>query len=180
MNNAVEIGTYAFKPEDELLLDANVWLAIYGPQRPNSAKTRVYSEALKRMLLASCKIHLDVIIASEFVNRYARLMHSIERNRGVASDDFKQFRQSAEFKKVAEEISTVLRKIVGCCSRIESEFCTIDIEGIIATFAKGASDFNDQILTEICRLRRLVLVTHDRDFKSVGLSLLTANKELLS
>lgn len=45
---------------------------------------------------------------------------------------------------------------------------------------EAVEDFNDQVLAELCKSRNLTLVTHDGDFKDLGLNLLTANQSLLS
>ena len=49
-------------------------------------------------------------------------------------------------------------------------------------YARGGCDFNDQLITALCKSEELTLITHDRDFKGKRqeISILTANKELLS
>jgi len=75
--SAEEIGKYVFQADDELLVDANVWFFLYGPHPPGSPKAALYSGALARILAAKSCIYVDVLIISEFVNRYARLKHQI-------------------------------------------------------------------------------------------------------
>ena len=66
------------------------------------------------------------------------------------------------------------------CTRTGSGFASVDIASLIDEYEKGESDFNDQMLTELCKSRGLTFVTDDGDFKGLGLSLITANKKLLS
>ena len=63
---------------------------------------------------------------------------------------------------------------------MESGFEKVDIGALLAEYEAGDTDFNDQILVELCRVKGLTLVTHDVDFKDRGLTLLTANQRLLA
>jgi predicted nucleic acid-binding protein len=180
-NNASEISTYLFNPEDELLLDTNIWLRLYGPAaKSGDPRTTVYSKALGEMLAANCQIYIDVLILSEYINRYVRLRHNLLKARPGINPNFKQFRRSVEFKAIASDVAGDVRQILKHCDRLESNFAALDITGLVKEFEKGDSDFNDQVLAELCKSRNLTLVTHDGDFKDLGLNLLTANQNLLS
>lgn len=48
------------------------------------------------------------------------------------------------------------------------------------TRAAGISDFNDQVLTTLCKRSGLKLVTDDGDFKGRGIPIITANQKLLA
>jgi len=50
---------------------------------------------------------------------------------------------------------------------------------LLVQYEEGDSDFNDQVLVEICKSKDLTLITHDADFKAVDINILTANKKLL-
>jgi predicted nucleic acid-binding protein len=178
--SAEEIGKYVFKDTDELLLDANVWFFVHGPHRPGDPKASVYSGALARIFAARSRIFVDVLIISEFVNRYARLKHNILQGRAGVPRNFKQFRQSSTFKTIARDIAADVRKILTNCSRIESGFPELDIESLVTEYGRGDSDFNDLVLTELCKSRGLKLVTDDGDFKGRDITVLTANRRLLS
>lgn len=177
LSNARDIRSYAFSYSDRLLLDTNVWMFVQGPNKPGDNRVAVYSSALAKILAAKSAIHIDVMILSEFINRYARLRHKLSEG---APADFKQFRNGADFKPVAQEIAGAVRRVLKNCTRTESGFATVDIVSLIDEYQKGWSDFNDQMLTELCKSRSLTFVTDDGDFKGLGLSLITANKKLLS
>ena len=179
-SSAEDINTYVFQPTDELLLDANVWFFVYGPHRPGSKKAATYSAAFAKILKARCSIYVDVLIVSEFINRYARLKYNIlQRSLSVLSD-FKQFRKSAVFKPIARDIAADTRRILEHCARIESGFNVLDINALVDEYEKGDSDFNDQVLGELCKSKGLKLVTDDADFKDRGLTIVTANRRLLT
>lgn len=170
------IASYAFTPEDELLLDANIWLLIYGPQKPRDWRVDVYSDALDRMLVAQSRIYIDVLIVSEFINVYARLQQKLL----APSSQFKQFRMSNDFKPVAQEISANMKRVLQHCIRLANGFESLAIDALMDDYAAGDSDFNDQILADLCQQRSLKLVTDDGDFKERGIPVITANRRMLA
>lgn len=78
---------YEFAREDRLLLDANVWLLIYGPRKPSDSRVPLY-------------------------------------------------------------------------------------------YAQGKHDFNDRVLTYLCKRERLTLITDDAGFRGSDVAILTANRYL--
>ena len=158
-----------------MLLDANIWLFIYGSQNPGDARVRVYSSAFRRILEAQSRIYIDVLIVSEFINAYARLQWQIR----APDSRFKAFRSSPEFREVAQEIADNAKRVLSHCSRVESHFDTLDTDDLMDEYAQGGADFNDQVIRNLCRSRSLKLITDDRDFKGQGISILTANRRLL-
>jgi len=175
-NNASAVANYNFKSEDRLFVDTNVWLFVYGPQKPRDARVATYSQALKRILDAQCRIYIDVLIVSEFINTYARLKWYVM---GKPHANFKQFRKSADFKHMAQDIAADVRRVLKHCERIENGFEALDIDGLIGEYAAGDSDFNDQVIASLCTTRALTLITDDADFGLRGIHVVTANKRLL-
>jgi predicted nucleic acid-binding protein len=177
-NNAYHIVHYPFSATDKLLFDANIWLDIYGPQgNPTFWRTQIYSKALVEALKAKSVLYIDVLILSEFINRYARLEFGFLQNH--APGDFKTFRNTPAFIPIAQSITNSLRRILRHCTRTESGFSTCDIETLLTEYQQGGVDFNDQILTALCKTQGFAFVTHDADFKDQGLTILSANKRLL-
>ena len=174
-----KISTYDFRPSDTLLLDANIWLFIYGPQKPNNPMVEIYSNALKKILAAKSCIYIDVLVVSEFINTYARmrwnLLGGLSKNK-----KFKQFRKSSVFKAVAQDIASDVKCVLKHCTRVGSGFESPTIETLIDEFAAGDLDFNDQILAALCKNKGLKMVTHDADFRKRGIPVITANKRLLT
>lgn len=173
---AEEITRYDFKSSDELLLDTNVWLFVYGPQKPRDSKAAVYSQALARILASQSRIYIDVLIVSEFINTCARLKYKIL---SMSSTDFKQFRKSKDFKPVAQDIASDVKRVLQNCTRVGNGFESLTIDTLIDEYAAGDSDSNDQILITMCKRIGLKLVTDDGDFRGQGISVITANKRLL-
>ena len=175
-NNIQAVGGYSFTCQDKLFLDANIWMCLYGPQRWRRAKVQTYSKAFKDILNAKCQIYIDVLIVSELINSWARLMQKV-----VAQNisQFKDFRSSPHFKSVAQNIAADAKQIMSHCSPIESGFATLAIDDLLNDYAAGNSDFNDQVITELCKSNGLTLITHDSDFNSPEIPILTANNQLL-
>jgi len=129
------------------------------------------------MRMAKCTIFMDIVVLSEFINAFARMVFL---QRSQAAFNFKTFRKSEAFELIAEEIGINAKKIVTQCQCVESGFEDIDASALLTDFQSGQHDFNDQVIAELCRAKGLKLVTHDADFQKYGLTVLTANGELLS
>ena len=174
----LHVEDYRFTSEDDLFFDANVWLYIYGPQRPPAGnRTDYYSSAFRRILEAGSHIHIDVVVLSEIINRWARFHYHQFHQSSVIN--FKTFRNSDAFKSGASGIAADTRRILKQCIPMESGFTALDMEALITEYGKGGTDFNDQVIGETCRRTGMKLVTDDGDFAGEGLTMLTANTRLL-
>ena len=177
--DALHLKDYRFTSDDALFLDANVWLLIHGPQKPGrNARTDHYSTAFRRMLEAGSRIHIDVVVLSEIINRWARFHY--HESDCASQMSFKEFRNGDAFKLVATDIAADTRRILMQCSRMESDFTALDMEALTAEYGNGGIDFNDQVVREACKRNGLKLVTDDGDFGGQGLPILTANRRLLN
>ena len=176
-NRAMLVNNYNFTSEDKLFLDANIWLYIYGPQKPRGYWTNIYSQALARILTAKSHIFIDVLIVSEFINVYARQKFDLVAPKGQR---FKNFRKDSGFKPVAQDIAADVKRVLSHCSRIESGFATMEKDDLLSDFAAGKYDFNDQVIAELCKREGLTLITNDGDFRGQGIPVLTANQRLLA
>lgn len=171
-----QIDSYEYTESDAFFIDTNIWLYINAPQPPGDWKTRIYSKALAKILSAKSQIYIDALVISEYINRYARLAHELSK----ASITFKEFRQSPAFKSAAKDIEISVKGILKHCQKTEIGFPSCDINQLLSKFGEGNSDFNDQLMIELCKSKGFKLITHDQDFKECGLTVLTANKRLLS
>lgn len=179
-HKAEAVVSYNFNQSDKLLIDTNIWMLVYGPQKPGNSRVAVYSQALSKILTAQCRIYIDVLIVSEFINTYARLKWNLWKAQTASSNDFKQFRNSRDFKPVAQDIAADVKRVLQHCTRVESGFDSLAIDDLIDEYAAGDSDFNDQILATLCNKEGLKLVTDDADFKNRGVAVITANQKLLT
>lgn len=173
---AGEIRHHNFTAQDKLFLDANIWLYLYGPPKPRSYWRPIYTSVFNRMVRAKSRIYIDVLVVSEFINAYARLEW---RDASSYPNTFKTFRSSSDFKTVAQDIVTHVNQIMKHCTRIESDFVTLPMDDLLADYISGDFDFNDQVITEICKNNGFTLITNDSDFKTQDIPILTANSNLL-
>ena len=175
-HKAIAMKQHNFTSKDKLFLDANIWFYVFGPHRPGDPKVETYSDVFNCILNAQCQIYIDVLVVSEFINVYAR-----RKWRFISPHlyPFKVFRNSPDFKPVAQDIAAEVKKIMKHCSRIESNFTNLEIDDLLNDYATGDFDFNDQVITEICKSNGLMLITDDSDFKTQDIPILTANSKLL-
>src|SRR5260370_29601979 len=105
-NSVTDIRKYIFAETDVIVLDANIWLLLYGPGEPTDRRTAMYSQAFVQILNSGCRIHLDALILSEVINRLARFEHELLMESGAqVPTDFKTFRDISQFSSVALYIS---------------------------------------------------------------------------
>ena len=174
-NRIVSIEEHNFEPEEQLLLDTNIWLFIFGPQDYSRSEVEIYSSAIRRILAAKSRIFIDILIVSEFINAYSRILW---RQSGT-NIRFKEFRNSQRFQPIAREVAQQITRVLSYCSYLDSQLDQIEMPDLIGEYAKGGNDFNDQVIGISCRIRNLKLITDDRDFGDQGIAVLTANNNLL-
>ncbi|NQT51008.1 PIN domain-containing protein [bacterium] len=178
--HASDIRTHVFAADDRLMLDANVWLSIYGPDPTRRNRSAVYQNAFRRMREAESQLHLEVIVLSEFINSWARLVYNQRCPDGQPGRArFKHFRSSPDFQPVAEEIAIQATHICCAVTRCETGFASCDVGSLLAEFGQGRSDFNDLMLANLCSKGGLIFVTDDGDFEGSDHAILTANRRLL-
>lgn len=137
------IDDYQLMPNDALLFDTNIWLYLYSPQGEQYPRVkRKYNLAFRRIRSAKVPIWIDVLVLSEFINATLDLFTIT----CPKPSNFKVFRNSADFKPVAEQIAKYSRRILGKCDRTDSGFESVDLDAIVVDYAGGDADFNDLIL----------------------------------
>lgn len=177
-----DIAKTSFNASDTVLFDANVWLFIRRPELARSRErekqmTGIYTEALAEILAAKATIVLDVLVLSEYLNRFCRPeMRACPYGQFT---DFKRFRQSSHFAAVGLRAAGHAKEILGITECRDHEFEAVNAADAIERIASGASDFNDEMLIETCRRNGWKMVTHDGDFEYGGIEVLTANRRLL-
>ncbi|MCC6611671.1 MAG: type II toxin-antitoxin system VapC family toxin [Burkholderiales bacterium] len=178
--NIVDASRYAFSDKDRILVDANVWLYLFAPNPPGSPAVRSYSAVFTSIQKGQGKLYLDVLVLSEFVNRYARLEHQIQKGTGAAvSHDFKTFRDSADFVPIAQAIQASVMKIGRYAQLIDHPLTAFDLPAVLTEFATGRRDINDELLAQCCNRHGLMLLTNDADLVHTGITILTTNPQLL-
>ncbi len=177
-DKALDTSKYLFTEKDKFFFDTNIWIYLYCPAYYASKRpVRLYSQALKSILTAKSLIFIDVLVMSEFINRYARLEY--EKLADGVFSTFKGYRKDPSFKSTARAIANTSRRILKHCKQTQTPFELLDINAILTAYEADCPDFNDQIIAETCKANNLTLITHDSDFTDYGLTILTANKRIL-
>lgn len=168
-----------FFAQDEVLLDANIWLYLEGPPGASEKLVATYSNLLERIIVQESPLVTAPLVLSEFANRYVRFHYNEWAHRREKS--FKDYRKSAAFEPVLPEVSRACSNILGFCERtVRSAISLDELAAEITTFSKGSHDLNDLLLARLCQKEGLILVTHDADFAELDdLTIVTANKRLL-
>jgi predicted nucleic acid-binding protein len=161
-----------------LFFDANVLLYLFGgapyPQWAVNAYSGLFSQCLK----LGNTLCLDVFVLSEFVNRFLRIEYEsylkarkMDRNQV----NFKQFRFIDEGIQAAQDVEAVVK------GRLLKQFKIVGKlfdESDIASIGLVDTDFNDALIVKTCEAHQCVLVTHDADFISANIDILSANQKL--
>jgi predicted nucleic acid-binding protein len=170
---------YNFMGNDEVIVDANIWIYLYGPPGDEQKLNAPYSRLLEQILTRQCALVTASFVLSEFVNRYMRLGYGTWMER--SSKNFKEYRLNSVGVATAKRASQSCQRILSQCARaIRQPISLDDLKADVATFATVPSDFTDVLIARVCRREKLILVTHDADFANYdGLTIVTANRKML-
>ena len=178
-NKAHDASIYAFNAGEPILVDANVWLFVQPPAaQPPPYFAKSYSAALKSLLAAGAQPVIEVLILSEYLNRYLRLEYNAAwRN---TYPKFKDFRKSADFPPLAQAAVADAKQILKVAAPQDTSLSTTNLSAIFAETEAGALDLNDGVLVENCRLHGWKLLTNDGDMTIGGIEVLTTYRPLLA
>lgn len=160
-----------------LLFDTNIWLRVQGYFTDSRDKrSRTYSWLYKKALERECPIFLPLPVLSEFVGVS---LNAKARESGWTRDQGK-LHQCEAFGEWMADISDDAYHVVADCSLLDDRFSTFHLDPIFAAASDGGIDFNDLLISEICRSHELVLVTDDADMKAQDVDIVTANAAFLN
>lgn len=174
---AIDVAKVSDRP---LFFDANVLVYLFGPVATPSNQWLIeaYAMIFKHCLTQQSKLCVDVIVLSEFINRFLRIEYEKQvKNQGLDKNkyDFKRFRSTDEGIQAAQDIESVVKqKILKRFQIIGKLFTELDIAAIGLVNA----DFNDGLIVKTCKEHQCVLVTNDADFSGTDIDILTANSRL--
>ena len=100
----------------------------------------------------------------------------------VLSEHLQNFSQQFSIlRPIAEDIAAdvELDSEVTVCTDRKRAYIALPMNALLNDYATGDYDFNDQVITEICKNNGFTLITNDSDFKTQEIPILTANAKLL-
>ena len=162
-----------------IFFDANIILYLFWPSNPQLEDE--YSGIFGKILRQKNDMYVDFIVLSEVVNRVVRIEHRkyIQRMKlNVKKMPFKKYRNIGAGKEVINDIYQIIQKRIFPLFEITGkEFTRKDINGFLNI---DSLDFNDKAIASICKENDFVLITHDSDFASCKLDILTANNKIIA
>jgi predicted nucleic acid-binding protein len=169
MHIFIDYGYAGVDLKANYFFDTNIWLSTNGPYiNTTSRKAKIYSGFIKAVRSAGGQIFSDITVLSEFINRYARIEFDLASQNGSFQGQFKDFRKSDLWSPVAEDIRSEVSSIMLLSELVSDNGSTkASVGRICDDMISGESDFNDEIILDICRYNGFSLVTHDSDFVKV-------------
>lgn len=175
-----------YDAEKPIFFDANVWLSLYAPPSGgNDPWAAVYSEVLQRIVESNVSVLIDTTVLGEYINRYCRIEFQAYEDYAHPSSkrSFKEFRTQdlATYRPIAMDAASRVKEIfeIPGIKRINGDFGAMDVAVMLNEFAQGNSDWNDQLIVDICQRNACALLTNDADFRNASINILTCNSKLL-
>lgn len=157
----------------DIFVDANVLIYLFWPTGQYQYE-RNYARVFRNLLRQGNNLFIDFLVISEVVNRVVR----IEYQKINPLQKFKDFRNSKEGKDVLSDIYIIVKNdILTRFDIIGKTFSRQDIEKCLIV---DELDFVDKATVALCKENNLVVLTNDKDFKNVGLDILTGNPHILN
>lgn len=173
------VGEWVFSRHDRLFFDTNIWVYLLEHSENPPPHLLPYIDAYAAMNRAGSRLYTDMLVIGEIrhhiVDAEFAKWKIIHGKKG-----FKDFRKTPEFAVSARKAAGAIQIVLESCRLIRRQvLAEADVVRLTREYACGRIDFNDLVIAEICRRRRLALVTNDADFKGQGIAILTVNKALL-
>lgn len=156
-----------------VLFDANSLLYIFWPTTPDSQESIDYGSILASLMKNNVNLVVNEVVLSEIINRVLRIEF---KKRDLPPDNFKSFRDSDDGKAVQEDIHEIIRNRILKQFKVVSE--PISQEDLVSILLVNSLDFNDKLIELLCRKKDMLLLTHDFDFVSSDIDILSANRRL--
>ena len=160
-------------PDRGIFCDTNFLIFQFADTSPEHKN--LYSSIFLKLMVRMNPLFTDIIVVSEFINRLF-VKEAVKRK--ILPEQRKAFRDTKEGQQTMEKIYSQTKSI------FEYPHIKLTNQGwnkkdIVNLLTVDRCDFNDKLIIEICRNNNLLLLTHDSDFASAPIDILTANKQLL-
>ena len=168
-----EISSLADRP---VFFDANILLYIFWPTGLQSWE-KDYSFIFGSLLKQKNEMVVDFIVISEVVNRAIRIEHVKYLQINNISKDtlpFKKYRDSQNGREALNDIYQIIKKkVLGTFSVQGKSFSKSDIENFLDP--ADTLDFSDKAIVAICKEKKCILLTNDKDFAGTDIDILSSN-----
>lgn len=151
--------------------DTNSLIYIFWSTSPDSQEAVDYCSIYATLVRNNATLAINEIVISEIVNRVLRIEFS---KTGMSKDKFKEFRDSADGHSVQEDIYAIIKDKILDKFQIISDIYSKEELSSFLTISK--LDFNDKVIELLCKKKNMILLTHDHDFASSDVDILSSNK----
>jgi predicted nucleic acid-binding protein len=163
----------------KIFFDANVLIYLFWPAT-SPYEEGVYSSVFGKLLHQKNDLCVDYLVISEVINRTFRIEHDKYKNTNIINRtiSFKKFRDLEEGKSALKDIYLMVEtSILNHFTVLGKQFTKEDIQSFLSV---QPIDFMDKGILMICQENDCVLLTHDSDFKTADIDILTSNHRLLN
>lgn len=156
-----------------VFFDANALIYIFWPTTTESQESIDYGSILNTLLKNDLTLAINEVVISEIINRILRL----EFKKSEFKDtDFKNYRDSDEGKSVQSDLYEIIKAKILSKFQIVNE--PLEKGELISVLNITKLDFNDRLIELLCKKKNFILLTHDTDFSSSDVDILSANSTL--
>ena len=161
--------------ERGVFFDTNVLIYLFGDVPPTEKNW--YSSLFKKLLAQRNPLYIDIIVISEFINVWLSRKYQNAIDNRQFTGTRKDFRDTDDGQQAMEDSCNEVKTILDQFQLTSQNWSK---QNIIELLMVNNSDFNDKLITKICRNNNLILLTNDVDFAHVPIDILTTKKELLN
>lgn len=162
----------------KVFFDANVLIYIFWPTGSFRWESN-YSSAFGSLLRSDNELVVDFIVISEVINRAIRIeyeKHLSSNNLEKKGFSYKNYRDSAEGLDALADIYLIVKEnILQTFSVRGKAFSKEEIESFLQV---ESLDLMDKAIIPICKENDCILLTHDRDFLSADIDIISSNPVL--
>lgn len=162
-----------------VFFDANILIYIFWPSASYHLEEN-YSSAFGQLLRQKNELLVDFLVISEIINRAIRLEYDkylLANNISKARFSFKNYRDSDAGHEALSDIHLIVTtNILAKFTVIGKLFNKDDIQSFLVI---DTLDFSDKGILATCKANACILLTHDKDYKTANIDILTSNLSIL-
>ena len=160
----------------DIFVDANVLIYLFW-STGTLYWEKHYARTFAQLLKQKNPLFVDFMVLSEVINHVMRLEHDKQQNNMRTVCKYKDFRDSREGKNALSDIYLIVKdNILKWFNIVGKAFEQKDIEAFLVL---DELDFIDKSTVNICKDKKFVLLTNDKDFRSADIDILTGNKHII-
>lgn len=155
---------------NSVFFDANILIYLFWPSPSKNNLSEKYARIFAALLKKNISLYTNTFVISEVINRILRIEWDNQTSKKI---NFKDFRNSECGKTVQNDVFDIIKdRILKTFSITDKHLTNKDFDKLLVV---DSLDFNDKVIVETCKEFNLILLTHDSDFSSTDLDILSLN-----